>query len=88
MWRVVQRAISTLDEDFDAYATKHVDRLLANAAAAPLDDLLAAAGNRPSSALAREHRPRDDQALDVAGPLVASSSLASRNHFSTGYLRE
>jgi thiamine kinase-like enzyme len=44
MWGVVQRAISTLDEDFEAYATKHVDRLLANAAAAPLDDLLAAAG--------------------------------------------
>jgi hypothetical protein len=37
-------AISTLDEDFEAYATKHVDRPLANAAAAPLDDLLAAAG--------------------------------------------
>ncbi len=44
MWGVVQRAISTLDEDFEAYATKHVDRLLDNAAAAPLDDLLAAAG--------------------------------------------
>src|SRR6476659_4634456 len=43
MWGVVQRAISTLDEDFEAYATKHVDRLLANAAAAPLDDLLDAA---------------------------------------------
>jgi len=44
MWGVVQRAISTLDEDFEAYAIKHVDRLLTNAAAAPLDDLLAAAG--------------------------------------------
>ena len=44
MWGVVQQAISTLDEDFEAYAAKHFDRLLANAAAAPLDDLLAAAG--------------------------------------------
>jgi thiamine kinase-like enzyme len=44
MWGVVQRAISTLDEDFEAYATEHFGRLLANAAAAPLDDLLAAAG--------------------------------------------
>jgi thiamine kinase-like enzyme len=43
MWGVVQRAISTLDEDFEAYATKHIGRLLTNAAAAPLDDLLSAA---------------------------------------------
>jgi thiamine kinase-like enzyme len=43
MWGVVQQAISTLDEDFEAYATKHLDRLLANAAASPLDDLLATA---------------------------------------------
>jgi len=44
MWGVVQQAISTLDEDFVAYAAKHFDRLLANAAAAPLSDLLTAAG--------------------------------------------
>jgi thiamine kinase-like enzyme len=43
MWGVVQQAISTLDEDFEAYATKHLGRLLANAAASPLDDLLATA---------------------------------------------
>jgi thiamine kinase-like enzyme len=43
MWAVVQQAISTLDEDFEAYATKHFDRLLANEAATSLDDLLAAA---------------------------------------------
>ncbi len=44
MWGVVQQAISTLDEDFEAYAARHFDRLLSNAAAAPLDDLLSAAG--------------------------------------------
>jgi len=43
MWGVVQQAISTLDEDFEAYATKHIGRLLTNAAASPLDDLLSAA---------------------------------------------
>jgi thiamine kinase-like enzyme len=43
MWGVVQQAISALDEDFEAYATTHFDRLLANAAALPMDDLLAAA---------------------------------------------
>jgi thiamine kinase-like enzyme len=43
MWGVVQQAISTLDEDFEAYATKHIGRLLTNAASAPLDDLLSAA---------------------------------------------
>jgi thiamine kinase-like enzyme len=43
MWAVVQQAISTLDEDFEAYSTKHLDRLLANAAASPLDELLGAA---------------------------------------------
>jgi thiamine kinase-like enzyme len=44
MWGVVQQAISTLEEDFEAYAAKHFDRLLSNAAAAPLDGLLNAAG--------------------------------------------
>jgi thiamine kinase-like enzyme len=44
MWGVVQRAISKLDEDFVAYADKHFTRLLTNAAALPLDDLLAASG--------------------------------------------
>jgi thiamine kinase-like enzyme len=43
MWAVVQQAISTLDEDFEGYATKHIDRLLANAARSPIDELLAAA---------------------------------------------
>jgi thiamine kinase-like enzyme len=43
MWGVVQQAISTLDEDFEAYAARHIDRLLANAAASPLDQLLEAA---------------------------------------------
>ncbi len=43
MWGVVQQAISTLDEDFEAYAAKHIDRLLTNAAASPLDELLDAA---------------------------------------------
>src|SRR6478736_6286859 len=33
MWGVVQQAISTLDEDFRAYASKHIERLLTNAAA-------------------------------------------------------
>jgi len=44
MWGVVQQAISTLDEDFEAYAAKHFDRLLTNAATAPLDDLYRSAG--------------------------------------------
>src|SRR6185436_4205870 len=44
MWGVVQQAISTLDEDFVAYAAKHFDRLLTNAATAPLDDLYRSAG--------------------------------------------
>jgi hypothetical protein len=44
MWGVVQQAISTLDEDFEAYAAKHFDRLLASATAAPLDELFSAAG--------------------------------------------
>jgi hypothetical protein len=44
MWGVVQQAISTLDEDFEAYAARHFDRLLSNAAAAPMDELLTAAG--------------------------------------------
>jgi hypothetical protein len=43
MWGVVQQAISTLDEDFGAYASKHIERLLTNAAASPLDELLASA---------------------------------------------
>ena len=47
MWGVVQQAISALDEDFEAYAAKHFDRLLATAAALPMDDLLAA-GQEPS----------------------------------------
>jgi hypothetical protein len=32
MWGVVQTALSELDFDFDAYARKHFDRLLATAA--------------------------------------------------------
>ena len=44
MWGVVQQAISTLDEDFVAYAARHFARLLGGAAGLPLDDLLAAAG--------------------------------------------
>jgi thiamine kinase-like enzyme len=43
MWGVVQQAISALDEDFEAYAARHFDRLLANAAALPMDEQLAAA---------------------------------------------
>jgi thiamine kinase-like enzyme len=43
MWGVVQQAISALDEDFESYAARHFDRLLANAGALPMDDLLAAA---------------------------------------------
>jgi thiamine kinase-like enzyme len=43
MWGVIQQAISALDEDFEAYAAKHFDRLLGAAAELPLDDLLAAA---------------------------------------------
>jgi thiamine kinase-like enzyme len=44
MWGVLQRAISTLDEDFEAYAAKHFERLLKNAADAPVDELCASAG--------------------------------------------
>jgi thiamine kinase-like enzyme len=43
MWGVVQQAISKLDEDFVAYADKHFARLLSNAAALPMDDLLGSA---------------------------------------------
>jgi thiamine kinase-like enzyme len=43
MWGVVQQAISALDEDFEAYATKHFDRLLTTAAGLPMEDLLEAA---------------------------------------------
>jgi thiamine kinase-like enzyme len=43
MWGVVQQAISKLDEDFVAYADRHFARLLANADALPMDDLLRAA---------------------------------------------
>jgi thiamine kinase-like enzyme len=43
MWGVVQQAISALDEDFVAYANRHFDRLLGNAAALPMDELLDAA---------------------------------------------
>ena len=45
MWGVLQQAISTLDEDFEAYAAKHFERLLKNAADAPLDELCATAGD-------------------------------------------
>jgi len=43
MWGVVQQAISKLDEDFVAYADEHFARLLGNAAALQLDELLEAA---------------------------------------------
>jgi thiamine kinase-like enzyme len=43
MWGVLQQGISSLDVDFVAYADTHFSRLLANAAALPLDDLLGAA---------------------------------------------
>ena len=43
MWGVVQQAISRLDEDFVAYADTHFARLLANAAASPMEELLVAA---------------------------------------------
>lgn len=43
MWGVMQQAISTLDVDYVAYADTHFSRLLGNAAAMPLDDMLAAA---------------------------------------------
>jgi thiamine kinase-like enzyme len=41
MWGVLQAAVSDLDEDFDAYAREHFDRLRAAAAAAPIDEWLA-----------------------------------------------
>jgi thiamine kinase-like enzyme len=44
MWGVVQSAISDLDFDFDAYATKHFDRLLAAVGSAGFEELLEAAG--------------------------------------------
>jgi thiamine kinase-like enzyme len=40
-WGVLQQAISTLDVDFRAYAAKHFERLLANAAAPPFRRALA-----------------------------------------------
>lgn len=43
MWGVVQSAVSDLDEDFDAYAATHFERLLANAADPRWGELLAAA---------------------------------------------
>jgi len=43
MWGVVQQAISALDEDFEEYAGTHFDRMLGNAAASPMDELLGAA---------------------------------------------
>jgi thiamine kinase-like enzyme len=42
-WGVVQSAISELDFDFDAYASKHFERLLAKAESSHLDEWLAAA---------------------------------------------
>ncbi len=47
MWGVVQQAISTLDEDFGAYADRHFTRLLANVTTLPMDDLLLAAQEPP-----------------------------------------
>jgi thiamine kinase-like enzyme len=44
MWGVVQSAISDLDFDFDAYATKHFDRLLAAIDAPEFEALLEDAG--------------------------------------------
>ena len=44
MWGVVQVAISDLDFDFDAYATKHFDRLLASIESPGFETLLEAAG--------------------------------------------
>ena len=43
MWGVVQQALSTLDVDYVAYADTHFSRLLDNAAALPMDELLEAA---------------------------------------------
>jgi thiamine kinase-like enzyme len=43
-WGVIQSVISELDFDFDAYASKHFERLLAKAESSELDDWLAAAG--------------------------------------------
>ncbi|MEX0984002.1 MAG: choline/ethanolamine kinase family protein [Actinomycetota bacterium] len=43
MWGVVQQAISKLDEDFVAYADRHFARLLANADALPMQDMLVSA---------------------------------------------
>jgi thiamine kinase-like enzyme len=44
MWGVVQRAISDLDVDFEQYATKHFDRLLAATDAPEFESLLEDAG--------------------------------------------
>jgi thiamine kinase-like enzyme len=41
MWAVVQQAISTLDTDFEAYASERLESCLALVAASPLDRLLA-----------------------------------------------
>ncbi len=42
-WGVIQSVISELDFDFDAYASKHFERLLAKAESSQLEDWLAAA---------------------------------------------
>ncbi len=42
-WGVIQSVISELDFDFDAYASKHFERLLAKAESPQLEDWLAAA---------------------------------------------
>jgi thiamine kinase-like enzyme len=44
MWGVVQRAISDLDVDFDAYATRHFDRLLATIGEPGFESVLEDAG--------------------------------------------
>ena len=44
MWGVVQRAISDLDVDFEQYATKHFDRLLAGVDGPEFEPLLEDAG--------------------------------------------
>jgi thiamine kinase-like enzyme len=48
MWGVVQSAVSDLDEDFDAYAATHFDRLLTNAAAPGWEGLLEDAAGGPA----------------------------------------
>ena len=44
MWGVVQRTVSDLDFDFDAYARKHFDRLLAAVRDPGFEPLLEDAG--------------------------------------------